>query len=100
MCACPSAKAGVQRQSPRPLPPWIPAFRGNDENERELFETSGFAFARALRVSRAEKGLRLGEFEELSGRREALDRRRKHGVRVGVALGRTIKLRQRQCGAQ
>src|SRR5215469_1823948 len=32
------------------------------ENERELFETSGFAFARALRVSRAEKGLRLGEF--------------------------------------
>ena len=44
--------------------------------------------------------MRLGEFGELSGRREALDRRRQHGVRIGVAIGRAIKLRQRQRGAQ
>ena len=47
-----------------------------------------------------EQGLRLGEFGELSGRREALDRRRQYAVRIGVAVGRAIKLRQRQRGAQ
>ena len=41
-----------------------------------------------------------GEFGELLGRREALDRRRQHGVRVGVAIGRALKLRKRQRGAQ
>ncbi len=44
--------------------------------------------------------MRLGEFGELLGRREALDRRRQHGVRIGVAIGRAIELRQRQRGAQ
>ena len=34
------------------------------------------------------------------GRREALDRRRKHGVGIGVAIGRAIKLCQRQRSAQ
>jgi hypothetical protein len=36
----------------------------------------------------------------LSGRPEALDRRRQHGVRIGVAIGRAIKLRESQCRAQ
>ena len=44
--------------------------------------------------------MRLGEFGELLGRREALDRRRQHGVGIGVAIGRAIKLRLRQRGAQ
>jgi len=39
-------------------------------------------------------------FWELLGRQEALDRRRQHGICVGVAIGRAIKLRQRQRGAQ
>ena len=47
-----------------------------------------------LRVWRREKGLRLGEFGELLGQREALDRRRQHGVRIGVAIGRVIQLRK------
>ena len=34
------------------------------------------------------------------GRREALDCRRQHGAGIGVAIGRVIKLRQRQRGAQ
>jgi len=53
-----------------------------------------------LRAWCRDQGLRLGEFGELSGRREALDRRCQHGVRIGVAIGRAIKLRQRQRGAQ
>src|SRR6516225_5652807 len=44
--------------------------------------------------------LRLGELGELLGRREVLDRRRQHGVRVGVAIGRAVELRKRQRGAQ
>ena len=40
--------------------------------------------------------MRFGKFGELLGRREALDRRRQHGVRIGGA----IELRQRQRGAQ
>jgi len=44
--------------------------------------------------------LRLGEFGELSGRREALDRGRQQRGCVGVAIGRAIKLCQRQPGAQ
>ena len=43
---------------------------------------------------RREKGLRLGKFGELLCRREALDRRRQHGVRIGVAVGRAIKPRK------
>jgi len=61
---------------------------------------TGSSEAIDLRAQRREEGLRLGEFGELLGRREALDRRRKHGVRIGVAIGRAIKLRQRQRGAQ
>ena len=53
-----------------------------------------------LSAQRGKEGLRLGELGELLGRREALDRRRQHGVRIGVAIGRAIKLRQRQRGAQ
>jgi hypothetical protein len=34
--------------------------------------------------------LRLGKFGELLYRREALDRRREHGVGIGVAIGRAI----------
>jgi hypothetical protein len=49
---------------------------------------------------RCEKGLCLGEFGELLGRREALDRRRQHSVGVGVAIVAAIELRQRQRGAQ
>ena len=49
---------------------------------------------------RREEGLRLGVFGELLGRREAVDRRRQHGVRIGVAIGRAIEFRQRQRGAQ
>jgi hypothetical protein len=55
---------------------------------------------RSLKAQRRENGLRLGEFGELLCRREALGRRRQHGVRVGVAIGRAIKLRKRQRGAQ
>ena len=44
--------------------------------------------------------MRLGEFGELLCRREALDRRRQHGVGVDVAIGRAIKFRQSQRGAQ
>ena len=44
--------------------------------------------------------MRLSEFGELLGRRQALDRRRQHGVCVGVAIGRAIRLRQRQRSAQ
>ena len=44
--------------------------------------------------------MRLGEFGEVLGRREALYRRRKLGVRIRVAIGRAIKLRERQRGAQ
>lgn len=47
-----------------------------------------------LRAWRREKGLRLGEFGELLGRREALDRRHEHAARIGVAIGCAIKLRQ------
>jgi len=47
----------------------------------------------ALRAQRREKGLRLGEFGELLGRREALDCRRQHGVGIGIASGRAVKLR-------
>ena len=38
--------------------------------------------------------MRLGKFWELLGRLEALDRRRQHGVRIGVAVGRAIKPRK------
>jgi hypothetical protein len=44
--------------------------------------------------------MRLGELGELLGRREDLERRRQHGVRVGVAIGRAVKLGKRQRGAQ
>ena len=44
--------------------------------------------------------MRLDEFGELLGRRKALDRRRQHGVRIDVAIGRAIKLCQRERGAQ
>ena len=44
--------------------------------------------------------MRLGEFGEVLGRREALDRQRQYGVRIGVAIGRAVELRQRQRGAQ
>ena len=44
--------------------------------------------------------MRLGEFGELLGRREALDRRREYGVGIGVAVGRAVKLRKRQRSAQ
>src|SRR5262245_41317301 len=53
-----------------------------------------------LRARRREEGLRLGKFGELLGRLETLNRRRQHGVRVAVAIGRAIKLRQSQRGAQ
>ena len=53
-----------------------------------------------LRAYRREKGLRPGEFGELLGRREAIDRRRQHGVRIGAAIGRAVKLRQSQRSAQ
>jgi len=49
---------------------------------------------------RREEGLRLGEFRELSGRREALDRRRQRGVRIGVATGRAVQLRKSKRRAQ
>ena len=42
----------------------------------------------------------LGEFGEVLGWREALDRRRQHGVGIGIAIGRAIKLRKRQRGVQ
>ena len=61
---------------------------------------TGASEATDLRVQCGEEGLRLGEFGELLGRREAIDRRRKHGVRIKVAIGRTIKPRQSQRGAQ
>ena len=44
--------------------------------------------------------MRLSEFGELLGRRETLDCRRQHGVRIGVAMGRAIQLRKSQRGAQ
>ena len=44
--------------------------------------------------------MRIGEFGELLGRWEALDRGRQRGVCVGVAVGRAIKLGQSQRGAQ
>jgi hypothetical protein len=44
--------------------------------------------------------LRGGQFGKLLGRWEALDRWRQHGVRIGIAMGRAAKLRQRQRGAQ
>ena len=44
--------------------------------------------------------MRLGEFGELLCRWEALDRRRQHSVRIRIEIGRGIKLRQRQRGAQ
>ena len=44
--------------------------------------------------------MRLGEFGELSGWREAVYRRRQDGVGIGVAIGCAIQLRQRQRGAQ
>src|SRR5262245_11807998 len=53
-----------------------------------------------LRARRREEGLRLGKFGELLGRWETLDRRRQYGTRVGVAIGRAIKLRKSQRGAQ
>src|SRR6516162_5319809 len=53
-----------------------------------------------LRVKRREQGLRLRKFGELLCRGEALDRRRQRGVRIGVAIGCAVKLRQRQRGAQ
>ena len=61
---------------------------------------AGSSEAINLTAERREEGLRLGEFGELLGRREALDGRRQHGVRVGVAIGRAIELCQRQRGAQ
>ena len=54
---------------------------------------TGASEAIDLRAQRREKGLRLGEFAELSGRREALDRGCKHGLGIGIAIGRAIKLR-------
>src|SRR5580700_2182534 len=45
-----------------------------------------------LAVCRPEKSLRGGKLREVLGRREALDRRRQHGVRIGVAMGRAVKL--------
>ena len=53
-----------------------------------------------LRAWCRDQGLRLGEFGELSGRREALDRRCQHGVCIEVAIGRAIKLCQGQRAAQ
>jgi len=64
-----------------------------------LAQRSGALHRIAFREHR-EKGLRVGEFGELLGRREALDRLRQHGVRIGVAIGRATKLRKRQRGAQ
>jgi len=49
---------------------------------------------------RRQQGLRLSEFGELAGPREALDRRRQHGVGIGVAIGCAIKFHKRQRGAQ
>ena len=53
-----------------------------------------------LRAQRRKQSLRLGEFGELLGRREALDRRRQQIVRISVAIGCPIKLCQRQRSAQ
>src|SRR6516225_3094650 len=59
---------------------------------------TGPSEATDLRAQCGEEGLRLGEFGELLCRREALDRRRQHRVGIGVAIGRAIKLCQRQRG--
>ena len=53
---------------------------------------TGSSEAIDLRAQRREEGLCLSEFGELLGQREALDRRPEHGVRIGVAIGRVIKL--------
>jgi len=66
---------------------------------KSLLAQRGRAFQRIAFREGREQGLRLSQFGELLGRREALDRRREHGVRIGVAVGRAIKLRQRQRGA-
>jgi hypothetical protein len=68
------------------------------EVDAPLVQRGGTAHLIALR-ERREEGLRLGEFGELLGRREALDGRREHGG-VDVAIGRAVKLRQRQRSAQ
>jgi len=60
----------------------------------------GGALHRIACRERREQGLRLGKFGELSGRREALDRRRQHGVGIGVTIGRAVKFCQSQRGAQ
>ena len=44
--------------------------------------------------------MRFGEFGELLGQRKALDRRGEHGVRISVAIGRSIEVRERQRRAQ
>jgi len=67
---------------------------------KSLLAQRGGVLHRIAFRERRKKGLRVGEFGELLGRREALDRWRQHGVRIGIAIGRAIKLRQRQCGAQ
>jgi hypothetical protein len=69
------------------------------EAKAALAHHGGIAHLIALR-ERGEEGLRFGEFGELLGRREALDRRRQHGVGVGVTIGRAVKLGKRQRGAQ
>jgi len=69
------------------------------ELKASLAHRHGIAYVIALH-ERREKGLRLGEFGELSGRREALDRRREHRVGIGVAISAAVKLRQSQRGAQ
>src|SRR5271165_7576273 len=49
---------------------------------------------------RGQQRLRLGDLRHFWGRRKALERGCKHGVRVGVAARRTIELRERERGAQ
>ena len=44
--------------------------------------------------------MRRSEFGKLFGRQEIVDRRRQHGVGIGVAIGRATKVRQRQRGTQ
>src|SRR5437762_2849480 len=53
---------------------------------------TGSSEAIDLRVQCREEVLRLCEFGELLGRREALDRRRQHSMRIGVAIGRVTEL--------
>ena len=69
-------------------------------NRSPALAQRGGVLHRVIFRERREEGLRLGELGELLGRREALDRRRKHGVGIGVAIGLAIKLSQSQRSAQ